>query len=260
MSWIASSSVAPVIKSSDEGARMRRFWDRRAAEDAFYFVDNRLDYRNPDLERFWADGEADLRSLLEQLELSIEPTDVVVDIGCGVGRLTRAIAARAASVVASDVSPRMLELAREHNRHLTNVRWMLGDGSTLAGVADASADACVSHVVFQHIPDPEITLSYIAEMGRVLRRGGWAAFQVSNDPSLHARGPVRRRLAARLRSLAGRAPRGQSHPAWRGAPIDLAELRAVADRAGIDVERVVGEGTQYCLIRARRRTAAGARA
>ena len=35
---------------------MRRFWDRRAREDAFYFVDNRLWYRDPDLEGFWAGG------------------------------------------------------------------------------------------------------------------------------------------------------------------------------------------------------------
>ena len=36
---------------------MQRFWDARAREDAFYFVDNTLNYRAPDLERFWAGGE-----------------------------------------------------------------------------------------------------------------------------------------------------------------------------------------------------------
>ena len=32
------------------------FWDERAREDAFYFVDSRLDYGDPDVERFWAGG------------------------------------------------------------------------------------------------------------------------------------------------------------------------------------------------------------
>ena len=48
-----------------------------------------------------------------------------------------------------------------------------------------SVDGCFSHVVFQHIPDPPITLNYVREMGRVLRPGGWALFQVSNDPTIH---------------------------------------------------------------------------
>ena len=43
---------------------------------------------------------------------------------------------------------------REHNPGLANVEWIEGDGTSLAPIEDASADACVSHVVFQHIPDP----------------------------------------------------------------------------------------------------------
>src|SRR5206468_8184733 len=139
------------------------------------------------------------------------------------------------SVRALDVSSEMLEVARRMNPQLGNVDWLHGDGTTLAPIPGASADACVSHVVFQHIPDPEVTLGYVREMGRVLRPGGWAAFQVSNDPSVH-----RRRLFAR---------RGTRHPAWRGSAVDLGVLRATASDAGLEVERVVGEGTQFCLVR-----------
>jgi hypothetical protein len=35
---------------------MKRYWDARAAENPFYFVDNRLSYSQPDLDRFWAGG------------------------------------------------------------------------------------------------------------------------------------------------------------------------------------------------------------
>jgi SAM-dependent methyltransferase len=234
-------------------ATMRDYWDARADEDAFYFVDNRLTYGHPDHGAFWADGPRLLDEILGRLGVRIDPGDEIVEIGCGVGRMTRPLAQRGARVQALDVSARMLELAREHNPGLDNVEWILGDGSSLAGVETASADVCFSHVVFQHIPDPEITLAYVREIGRALRPGGWAAFQISNAPEIHRPPSLPRRAVAGLRSLAGRAPRGQTHPAWRGSAIDLDRLRDVADGAGLDVERIVGKGTQFCfpLLRAR---------
>jgi len=230
---------------------MQQFWDERAREDAFFFVDNRLEYRNPDVESFWAEGESDLAALLTLVGAAIRPQDTVVDIGCGVGRLTRAIAAQEATVLAVDVSREMLDRARELNAHVEDVTWVHGDGTSLAQIADATADACVSHVVFQHIPDPHVTLGYVREIGRVLRPGGWAAFQVSNDPSVHRA----RRLGARdrLAVAVGRRPRGSADPAWLGSAIDLPQLREVAAASGLDVERVVGEGTQFCYILLRRR-------
>jgi SAM-dependent methyltransferase len=233
--------------------RMRRFWDERANEDAFFFVDNRLEYRNPDQRRFWEGGEEDLAALLGALDARVQPTDAVIEIGCGVGRLTRPLARQAKLVRALDVSPRMLELAREHNPGLGNVEWLQGDGRSLRPIASQSSDVCVSHVVFQHIADPAITLAYVREIGRVLKPGGWAAIHVSNDPAVHRRRLDARSLLARLRSVAGQAPGGQGHPDWRGSYVDLDDLRAAAGEAGMNVERVVGAGTQFCAVRLRRR-------
>lgn len=227
---------------------MRAFWDKRARENAYYYVDNRLDYRSPDMEQFWADGEGTVDDVLALLGATIRPSDTVVEIGCGVGRLTRVLAARAERVIAFDVSEDMLALAREHNEHLGNVEWQLGEGSTLGRVPDAAADACFSHVVFQHIPDPQITLRYVAEMGRVLRPGGWSAFQISNDPAIHRPRQTGKRLLAALR----RAPQGQNDPAWLGSAVDLEDLRGAAAGGGMAVERMVGEGTQFCLVLTRR--------
>ena len=167
---------------------MRDFWNERAKEDAFFFVDNRLDYRNPDIQRFWSHGESDLRQLLDMAGVDIQQGDSVVDVGCGLGRLTRAATVfGAGSVHAIDISSEMLDRAKEYNAELENVTWVHGDGTSLGGIPDAIADALVSHVVFQHIPDPQVTLGYVRDMGRVLKPGGWAAFQVSNDPSIHRR-------------------------------------------------------------------------
>jgi SAM-dependent methyltransferase len=235
--------------------RARRFWDARAEEDPFFFVDNRLEYGAPDLERFWAGGSEELATLLSVVDVPGVPPGVdVVEIGCGVGRLTHVLAREAGSVRALDVSPRMIELARSFHPDLAGVTWLVGDGVSLAGVDSSSADVVVSHVVFQHIADAAVTLGYLREIGRVLRPGGWAVFQFSNDPSVHARrrGGVRA-LRSRVASWLGRAPRGQEHPDWRGSYVDLDDLRAAARDGDMDVERLWGEGTQYCVALTRRR-------
>jgi SAM-dependent methyltransferase len=235
-----------------DGERMQSFWDERARENALYFVDNTIDYRHPDADRFWTEGERTVDRLLGSLGAEVRPDDEVVEVGCGVGRLTRTLAARARSVRAIDVSAEMLAQARELNPQLDNVEWIHGDGRSLAGIEDSSADICFSHVVFQHIPDPAITLGYIREMGRTLRPGGWAAFQISNDPTIHRPQTGIGRLRRRAAALVRRAPRGQDNPAWLGSAVDLDDMRAAAERAGLQFERVEGAGTQFCLVLLRR--------
>jgi SAM-dependent methyltransferase len=228
---------------------MRRFWDRRAREDAFYFVDNRLQYRDPDLGRFWEEGEVALDKTLAAAGKSVREGDVIIDIGCGVGRLTRPLAARARRVWGVEVSEQMLELAQRHNPDLGNVEWLLGHGSSLAGIPEGSVDGIVSLVVFQHIPDPAVVMAYVREMGRVLRPGGWAAFHVSNDPGIHQPPGLAARL---LGAVSRRRPGGQSDPAWLGSAVNLDELRRVAAQSHLAIDRITGEGTQFCIVGAHR--------
>lgn len=227
-----------------------RFWDERAREQPLYFVDNTVDYRNPDVERFWTQGADAVDAILGELGIELRAEDTLVEIGCGVGRLTRALARRAAHVIAVDVSKEMLARARELNPRLENVTWLHGDGESLRGVGHTSVDGCFSHVVFQHLPDPELTLGYVREMARVLRPGGWAAFGVSTDPAVHR---PRRRARWRLAALLGRGPRAQEHPAWLGCAVPVAQLERTASDAGLEVERMLHPGTQFTLVRARRR-------
>ncbi len=229
-----------------DGRRMEAFWDARAREDALFFVDDRRTYGSDEEASFWAEGERALDAVLAAVDGRLQSTDEVVDVGCGVGRLTRALAARTRSVRAIDVSGEMLARARELNGYLTNVEWLHGDGLSLDAIGDGSVDAVVSHVVFQHIPDPAVTLGYVAEMGRVLRPGGWAAFQVSTDPEVHRRRPgVLRRAAAAI----GRAPQGQDQPEWTGSAVDLDALRHVAQGSGMAVTAVAHPGTQFSVVR-----------
>jgi len=247
-----------VARVNDSG-HMAAFWDERARENAPYYVDNRLDYNTgtygaDDPDDFWTKGRRDFDAILEVAGApEIGADDVLLDIGCGVGRMTRAAASKARRVIGIDVSAEMVELARNELRDLQNVELLVGDGTSLAGVGDASVDVVFSVVVFQHIPDPAITLGYVREIGRVLRPGGWAAFQVSDDPAVHTRdlpGPgLVRGVVSRLR---GTAPRGQDDPAWRGSSVDLGLLAEAARESGTEVENVVGRGTQFCYVLLRR--------
>lgn len=226
-----------------------RFWDERAKENALYFVDNTLDYGEPDEQDFWNGGEEALDQMLAAVGQQIAPHETVVDIGCGVGRMARALAKRTHRVIAIDVSEEMLSRGRALNAHLQNIEWVHGDGRTLRPIEDASVDGCFSHVVFQHLPDPELTLGYIREMGRVLRPGGWAVFQISTNPAVHAARPgVRERLKGTLK----RGPRGLTDPAWLGSAVDLDALRKVAAENRLAVGALTDPGSQYTLVGLRR--------
>jgi ubiquinone/menaquinone biosynthesis C-methylase UbiE len=231
--------VAAVARADSE-----RYWDERARENALYYVDNEIGYDDPDTDAFWRRGEEVVDLMVDLVGLEIRADEVVLDIGCGVGRLTRALANRARHVYGLDVSQEMLTLARQHNGELSNVEWVHGDGASLAGIGDAAVDGCFSHVVFQHIPDPEVTLAYVREMGRVLRPGGWALFQVSTDPSVHR--PPKPSLKERL---LGR----RNDAAWWGSAVDPAALQSAADQRGLDIEQLHDEGSQYTTVFARRR-------
>jgi ubiquinone/menaquinone biosynthesis C-methylase UbiE len=174
----------------------------------------------------------------------------VLEIGCGIGRITRAISEHAASVVGIDVSEEMVSRAREALADLPNVEILLGDGTSLAGLNDASFDACYSFIVFQHIPDPAVTCGYITEIGRVLKPGGWAVFQISDQPDVHLSSSYERgaQLRLRWRRLFRRAPTGGLEPQWLGSAVPRAALIEAISAGGLQLNRTVGDGTQFCFV------------
>lgn len=104
------------------------------------------------------------------------PFPVVLDLGCGVGRLTLPFAERHpdARVIGVDVSPRMVGHAQAAATRRGNVRFVVGDGRTLAGVGPV--DAAWSVLLFQHL-DPDACAAYVAEVADRLTPGGVLRFQ-----------------------------------------------------------------------------------
>lgn len=98
------------------------------------------------------------------------PADTVLDVACGPGLVVGAFARVARHVTGIDITPAMIERARELTREkgLTNVTLQVGDVLPLP-YPDASFSLVTSRFAFHHLPDPRAVL---VEMARVCRPGG----------------------------------------------------------------------------------------
>lgn len=96
----------------------------------------------------------------------------LIDIACGPGVVTAALAPNAASVVAFDATDEMLAKARARcdKVGLSNVAFKSGDAEHLP-FADAQFDGAVTRAAVHHFAEPQ---NAINEMYRVLRPGGVA--------------------------------------------------------------------------------------
>lgn len=100
-----------------------------------------------------------------------------LDFGCGVGRLTQALAEHFEECDGVDIAGPMIDEARRINRHGDRCRYHVNDTANLQLFPSASFDFVLSIIVLQHM-EPRYAGAYIAEFLRVLRPGGVAGFQV----------------------------------------------------------------------------------
>ncbi len=196
---------------------MRRTWDALAGADPSVYVGAP--------ER----GAEELSGLLGRL--GADPRGgTCVEVGCGPGRMTGALAERFDRVIAVDVSPAMLDQARARVS-APNVTFQVVSGERLDGVADASADALVCYLVLQHLPGRDVVTAYLEEFARVLAPTGEAFVQV---PVLGG-GPGPRLWRAARRPVVHLARRPDRGAAFRGFRLTGAELDEALSAAGLVV-------------------------
>ncbi|MHA6761045.1 class I SAM-dependent methyltransferase [Streptacidiphilus sp. PAMC 29251] len=112
--------------------------------------------------------------LLEQLPDQLSGQRVL-DLGCGEGIVVRALAARGASVLGIDSSPRMIDHARATQVDAGTVAYAVDDGCTLATVPDSSVDWVTAGLSLNNVPDLAAALQAIR---RVLVPGGGCVFTI----------------------------------------------------------------------------------
>jgi SAM-dependent methyltransferase len=148
----------------------------------------------------------------------------VLEVGCGWGELAGWIAEdTGAEVIATDLSPRMVELARGNG-----VDARIADVQALP-FEDEAFDAVVAAWMLYHVPDLDLGLSEIA---RVLRRGG--AFFATTNSRYHLQ---------ELRDLVGSGPSPSKFTREDGRPQLLRHFASV-DRIDVDGELVFDDRAQ----------------
>jgi SAM-dependent methyltransferase len=161
--------------------RMREDWDERARENARHFIATAKSEWNS--EEFFDSGRLNVfHEILTDLGNVCQgksPKDMkVLEIGCGAGRMTRALAEVFGEVYAVDVSGEMIARAREALADLRNVRLFQNSGADLQVLGDVRIDFAFSYIVFQHIPLREVIYNYARDVHRLLQPGALFKFQV----------------------------------------------------------------------------------
>jgi len=103
---------------------------------------------------------------------NIKPTDVVVDVGCGTGKLSLVFASIAKKVIAIDISSKMLKKAREETEKndIRNIEFRKANCMNLQ-IGNSSVNIVVSNLVLHHLTDEE-KLTTIKEFYRILKPKG----------------------------------------------------------------------------------------
>jgi SAM-dependent methyltransferase len=207
-------------------------------------------------EQVLASGRADLQRGLERTKWRPTRAQTVVDIGCGVGRMSQALAEYAGRVVGVDIAPALLAEAREKNR-APQVSFEQLDGKNILVKSVAAADAVFSYEVLYLIPPP-IVATYFQDIFALLKPEGEFVFQMNLHP-MGWKTHVARRIRGLLR-LAGVKE-------WRGWPTSTQLRRYPYDRkwvcrtladAGFQVVRVAGDNLRQTWFVARKPAASGA--
>lgn len=206
--------------------KMQRDWDLRAQKNARYYVNTaKQDWTD---EEFFRSGE---RTVAEEILTDMinicqgkDPKDMkVLEIGCGAGRVTRALAEVFGQVYGVDISGEMVKQAKAALAGHPNVHIYQNNGKDLTILGSVSFDFAFSSIVFQHIPSREVIENYVCEVQRLLRPGALFKFQVQGDFTLET----------------------NPDDTWLGVPFSDEDAVAMALRCGLEPRYRHGAGEQY---------------
>lgn len=155
----------------EETEKKRRMWDKIAAEDPL----TAITVKDLTWESFVEAGrhEADeLRAWLESLGCQTKQMRAL-DLGCGIGRITRFFAESFGEAHGADISPVMIQKAKELWKDVPNLFFNVNSGKDLSVYPDEYFDFVYSVATFLHIAKSGIIASYFKDIARVLKPNGY---------------------------------------------------------------------------------------
>ncbi|HYL39282.1 MAG TPA: class I SAM-dependent methyltransferase [Bryobacteraceae bacterium] len=168
---------------------LQKQWDSFGLEDPLRAIlaCAEVQDRPWDTARFFQSGVVEIDSALQYAESihRLGQKKSALDFGCGVGRLTQALAAHFDRVCGVDLSPAMIQHARRYNRQGDRCEYILNESGDLRRFPGDRFDFIYSSLTLQHMP-PRFAARYIAEFLRILSPAGLLLFQL---PS-RRRGPL----------------------------------------------------------------------
>jgi ubiquinone/menaquinone biosynthesis C-methylase UbiE len=110
------------------GRMMKDFWDAKARENAMYYISSYRPYDEQDPGEFWKWGGILAQQILDESGISFTGEETMLEIGCGIGRMSVWFAERFKHVHGIDVSEEMIGQARDNLAHISNVTVRVGNG------------------------------------------------------------------------------------------------------------------------------------
>jgi len=161
----------------------KELWEHLAKENSRYYI-NTDKGRGITEEQFRESGEMDcIRHLdTDVLILGKSPLKekVIVEIGCGIGRMTEFMAQRYKKVVGTDISAEMIRQGKRRLTGIANTELFETDGESIP-LPDSSVDIVFSYLVFQHIRSKVMIENSFKEVYRVLKKDGLFKVRIRSE-------------------------------------------------------------------------------
>ena len=223
-------------KSQKSNYNYEKIWDHLAKTDVLNAI-AKGDKGDVDLNEFDQSGKRHA----EMLSQFIDNDSMVLDVGCGIGRIEKFLGPLCGELHAVDVSSEMLKKAQKRLSGQSNIFLQKLNGTDLRCYHDNKFDFVFSMLVLQHM-EKEDAYVYLKEIYRVLKKGGKVFLQFPNLLSIYYFD----------KSFVEYAKHGY-RSITRVRPYTLPEVRKILESIDFEIESITDDGTflntnEICVI------------